>query len=204
MYHQESALGEQERCGTLTLPYAGEQSEIHKDRRSRVIKHRSGISREIHTISNFRLGQILSEDQGRSVLEDCGITGRSAICMSYAPLPENFSCLSVYISQHSSGWSFLTFYPYSVLSPIVPPLCIPIISTLHQREPIHTALHITLIDLASFATIMALVSLLAVAVVVAVSAIIHFVSSKEKARLPAGVQPLPGPKGMLSFKVHCF
>lgn len=58
-------------------------------------------------------------------------------------------------------------------------------------------------DLTFFFTIMALISLLAVAVVVAIGAIIHLVSNKEKTRLPAGVQPLPGPKGMLAFEGGC-
>lgn len=42
---------------------------------------------------------------------------------------------------------------------------------------------------------MALISLVAIAVVFAIGAFIHFVSNKEKARLSPGVQKLPGPKG---------
>ncbi|KAL1306467.1 hypothetical protein AAFC00_005165 [Neodothiora populina] len=42
---------------------------------------------------------------------------------------------------------------------------------------------------------MALLSLVTVAVVFGIGALIHFVASKEKSRLPTGVQALPGPKG---------
>ena len=43
---------------------------------------------------------------------------------------------------------------------------------------------------------MTLVSLIAVAVVLAVCLSIHYVSKKEDTRLPAGARQLPGPKGM--------
>lgn len=43
---------------------------------------------------------------------------------------------------------------------------------------------------------MTLVSLIAVAVFLAVSLFVHYVSKKESTRLPAGVRQLPGPKGV--------